>query len=164
VGPRAGPSPSLHRRSTRPPDRRRELLPPQGVLTGMNRRILLVALALAAVAAACGSGSGSGGTSAARGELKLRVFAGPVCPVETEPPTPGCEPRAVERAQIVLDGPEHLTIDVRDGLATVDVPPGTYQVVPRPVSGLMGTAPPTTVKIVAGRTTPLQLSYDTGIR
>jgi hypothetical protein len=129
----------------------------------MKLRTLLVTLIVASLVAACGTGS-SGGSSAATGELRLRVSAGPTCPVETDPPDPACAPRVVERAVVVLDGPTHVTVDVRGGVATVDVPAGTYHVVAKPVPGLMGTPEPTTVKVIAGATTPLQLSYDTGIR
>lgn len=119
---------------------------------------------MAALLAGCGSSSQSGGGTAAAGEVRLKVTAGPTCPVETMPPQPGCEPRAVERAVIELDGPAHVRIVVRDGAGTVDVPAGMYQVVPRPLPGLMGAPSPTTVKVVAGGVTTVRLSYDTGIR
>jgi hypothetical protein len=128
----------------------------------VNIRILFVTLILAALATGCGSGTG--GSSAATGELRVRVTAGPTCPVETMPPDPKCAPHAVQQAVIVLEGPEHISVDVRDGIATVNIPAGTYKIVPKPVPGLMGTPQPTTVKVVAGHTTPVRLSYDTGIR
>ncbi|MDX6593503.1 MAG: hypothetical protein QOJ13_2699 [Gaiellales bacterium] len=130
---------------------------------GMSVRFVLVVLSLAALVAACG-GTSTGGATEAKGELRVRVFAGPTCPVETVPPNPECEPRPVEQAVIELDGPEHITIEVKNGSAAVGVLPGTYTVVPRPVPGLMGTPEPTKVRVVAGHVTPLQLSYDTGIR
>jgi hypothetical protein len=128
----------------------------------VNIRILFVTLILAALAAGCASAKG--GSSAATGELRVRVSAGPACPVETVPPDPKCAPHAVKQAVIVLDGPERISVDVRGGVATVDIPAGTYRVVAKPVSGLMGTPQPTMVTVVAGHTTPLRLSYDTGIR
>jgi hypothetical protein len=129
----------------------------------MSVRILVIAAVLAITVAACGGAAG-GGSSGSSGEVRLRVVAGPVCPVETVPPKPECRPRAVDGARIELDGPARVAVDVHGGTATVDLPPGTYTVTPEPVSGLMGTAPATTVKVVAGRTTPLRLVYDTGIR
>jgi len=127
-------------------------------------RTPLLALAMAALMASCGGGPARDMPSPGAGEVLLKVTAGPTCPVETMPPQPGCEPHAVQRAVIELDGPTDIRIVVRGGEATVDVPAGMYQVVPRPVPGLMGAPTPTTVKVVAGRVTTVKLSYDTGIR
>jgi len=46
----------------------------------------------------------------------------------------------------------------------VDLSPGLYHVVPQAVDGLLGTAPPVDVTVVAYSTTVLDFSYDTGIR
>jgi hypothetical protein len=127
-----------------------------------RRPTLIVVVALAFLATACGGGSG--GDSTAMGTVTLRVVAGPVCPVETNPPNPACAPHPVKSARVVLEGPASVSVDVHDGSATVDLPPGTYQVVPKPAPGLMGPAPQTSVRVVAGAVTPLRLLYDTGIR
>jgi uncharacterized surface anchored protein len=55
-----------------------------------------------------------------------------------------------------------LTTDA-SGAFTVTLPPGRYRLVPDPVQGLMGTAPP--VNVTVGATlAQVQLVYDTGIR
>jgi hypothetical protein len=98
-----------------------------------------------------------------------RVVAGPTCPVETIPPQPGCEARAVAGAQLLfLDsaGAEVArATSAADGSFRVDLPPGAYRLVPQPVEGLMGTAPETTFTVKLGRPlTKLTIAYDTGIR
>jgi len=96
------------------------------------------------------------------------VVAGPVCPVETDPPTPGCADRVVSGAVIVvtlLDGSAvtEVTSDA-EGHFTLELPAGPYLLTPQPVAGLMGTAPPAQVVVTAGATLDLVVSYDTGIR
>jgi hypothetical protein len=44
------------------------------------------------------------------------------------------------------------------------LPPGTYEIVPQAVAGLMGVAAPTTVTVPDGTPVHLDLRYDTGIR
>ena len=39
---------------------------------------------------------------AAAGTLQVEVVAGPVCPVEQDPPDPNCEPRPVDGARIFV--------------------------------------------------------------
>ena len=54
-----------------------------------------------------------------------------------------------------------------DGSFTVAVAPGDYDLVPQPVPGLLGTAPPQRIQAGfdgAGALTGLKLEYDTGIR
>ena len=51
-----------------------------------------------------------------------------------------------------------------DGLYSVELRPGSYRVTPQFVEGLMGTAAPVEVTIIAASTTVLDFSYDTGIR
>ena len=52
-----------------------------------------------------------------------------------------------------------------DGSFTVSLAPGSYGLVPQPVEGLLGTAPPVQVTVEEGvRLEPIQISYDTGIR
>jgi hypothetical protein len=101
-------------------------------------------------------------------ELSGRVTAGPTCPVVTEPPDPACEDRPVSGAALVVlsDGSEVARVQSdAEGGFSVQLPPGEYRLVPQPVEGLMGTAPPLDVLLVAGtEPDPVEVVYDTGIR
>ena len=94
--------------------------------------------------------------------------AGPVCPVETVPPDPGCAPRPVPAAVVVVrDGAGSEVARVvtdADGSFFVELPAGQYLVEPQPVEGLLGTAGSQTVTVVDGSSAAIQLDYDTGIR
>ena len=97
------------------------------------------------------------------------VTAGPTCPVETQPPQPGCEERPVAGAVLVFtdgSGTEVARVTSNaDGTYAVELPPGAYRVTPQPVKGLMGTPAPMDVVVDAGGPmTELPVSYDTGIR
>lgn len=100
--------------------------------------------------------------------ISLTALAGPICPVETEPPDPACAPRAVPGAVVrVLDvgGVEVMraTLD-GGGFAFLALEAGTYTLEPQPVEGLMGTPAPASVTVTDGVAVPIVLSYDTGIR
>jgi uncharacterized surface anchored protein len=59
-------------------------------------------------------------------------------------------------AQVVSDN---------NGRFSARLAPGSYQLVPQPVSGLLGTAQPMDFQVVPGAApAPLDVSYDTGIR
>lgn len=98
----------------------------------------------------------------------VQALAGPVCPVEQDPPDPACAPRPVVGAIVrVLDGQgQEIAAGQLDatGSALIPVAPGAYVVVPEAVEGLMGTPGPQDVVVVDGRATPVALAYDTGIR
>jgi hypothetical protein len=100
--------------------------------------------------------------------LLIQATAGPVCPVETNPPDPACAPRPVAGAEIrVLDGGGQAVgsaVTAADGSAFLGLAPGSYTVQPQPVEGLMGTAPEMTADVQDGIATSVELSYDTGIR
>lgn len=96
------------------------------------------------------------------------VIAGPVCPVEQNPPDPGCAPRPVEGAVLIVrgeDGAEagRAQTDGR-GFFELALDPGSYTLEPQPVEGLMGTAAPVSFTVEDGTSTPLTVEYDTGIR
>lgn len=99
-----------------------------------------------------------------------RALAGPTCPVQPASPIPGqCEPRPVAGALlIVTDGSGRDVARVTtgaDGTFAATLPPGTYTLVPQPVSGLIGGARPLTFTVAAGHgPTDLAVDYDTGIR
>lgn len=99
-----------------------------------------------------------------------RAVAGPTCPVQPASPIPGqCEPRAVAGAVLVVtDGSGREVARVTtaaDGTFALMLTPGSYTLVPQPVTGLIGgarqlafTAPP------APGQADLVVDYDTGIR
>jgi hypothetical protein len=96
-----------------------------------------------------------------------KVHAGPVCPVQQNPPLPECADRPVPNASIKITSSKgHDVGDLRtdpDGRFTIRLPAGTYTFTPQPVDGFMGTAPPQV--ITAGSSTAeLNFAYDTGIR
>lgn len=100
--------------------------------------------------------------------IRGTVVAGPVCPVETVPPDPGCAPRPVAGAVVLIqdaDGSEVVRVEGgADGSFFVQLAPGDYLVVPQPVEGLLGTAEAQAVTVVEGTAVPIELGYDTGIR
>ena len=98
------------------------------------------------------------------------VTAGPVCPVEKNPPDPSCAPRPVAGAVIVATDPGGQEVG-----RTTTAPDGTYLLVvsqtgtaiitAQPVAGSFGTPMPVSVTPAApGVTLRVDLEYDTGIR
>ena len=94
--------------------------------------------------------------------------AGPVCPVEKNPPDPACAPRPVDGAVLVFSdaaGTEVArTTTAADGTFFAELPAGLYVVTPQPAKGLLGTPGPQSVTVTDGATARLDLAYDTGIR
>jgi branched-chain amino acid transport system permease protein len=121
-------------------------------------------IALVALAAACGGtsatmspvGTGIGGV----------VVASPVCPVE-RPGDPGCAPRPVAGAVVIVRGADGAEVaratTAADGRYAVSLPPGQFTVEGAPVEGLMGNPSPIGVEVGDGIVT-VDLQYDTGIR
>lgn len=113
-----------------------------------------------------------GGTPspAGAGVLEMRVVAGPVCPVETEPPDPSCDPRPVEGARILVQPGDGRDIVVGEGVSDdagivrLSLPAGEYVVVGLDAEGLFGSPDPVRATVVADDTTVITLGYDTGIR
>lgn len=99
--------------------------------------------------------------------LAVRAVAGPVCPVETDPPKPECADRPVAGAVIVIrdaGGNEAARVPTgEDGTFSLDLLPGDYLVEPQPVEGLLGTAPLVQVTLAAAPVA-VTVTYDTGIR
>ena len=97
-----------------------------------------------------------------------KATAGPVCPVEKNPPDPGCAARPVAGAVLVIRDAGGTQVaratTGADGTFFVDLPAGRYVVEPQAVAGLMGTAGPQNVTVDAGMASAVQLDYDTGIR
>jgi hypothetical protein len=97
------------------------------------------------------------------------VTAGPVCPVVTNPPNPGCADRPVAGAVLVFRDASGVEVarvtSAADGTYAVELAPGGYRLTAQPVQGLMGTPAPLDVGVEAGQPmTELTVSYDTGIR
>ncbi len=126
-----------------------------------------IALLIVAVAGCAPTASGS---PASDGTLQLEVVAGPICPVERDPPDPDCAPRPVGGARIFVQPGDGRDIVVGEattdetGHATIAVAPGDYLVTGGEVEGLMGRPAATAVTVSSGRTVAVTLTYDTGIR
>ncbi len=128
---------------------------------------MLVAIVLAIVACTPAGSRGPGSEPAVH-VLGL-VTAGPVCPVERNPPQPACSARPVPRAQILVRdaaGSEvALVTSGADGSFSLDLEPGSYRLLPQPVDGLLGTPSAIDLLVSAGdRTASVAVEYDTGIR
>jgi hypothetical protein len=125
-------------------------------------------LILAMVACTGPPGSSVAGTTTQ--SVSGRATAGPVCPVERNPPDPACAARPVPGAVLIIQeagtGQEKVRVTTdHDGRFSVALAPGAYRLAPQPVAGLMGGAHPVDFRVEAGQSTPpLVVSYDTGIR
>ncbi|MEO6578294.1 MAG: carboxypeptidase-like regulatory domain-containing protein [Candidatus Limnocylindria bacterium] len=128
-------------------------------------RALVAILLLTVIGLACTTPSAS-----APAEVSVRgsAVAGPVCPVERQPPDPACAPHPVEGARIaVIDAQgEQVALATTDasGGFSVDIVPGTYRLVAMPVAGLMGTPAPLELDIGPAGATDIVFEFDTGIR
>lgn len=135
------------------------------VLGGVNRWTVVMGLAAAALAVGCQQPAESAPTTMVSGI----VLAGPTCPVVRDPPDPACEDRPVAGAEIVAvdaQGQEvaRASSDAEGGFSLA-LPAGEYQLVPKPVEGLLGTASPIAILVVDGDShEPVTIVYDTGIR
>lgn len=100
--------------------------------------------------------------------VSITLVAGPVCPVEQDPPSSACAPRPVAGAEVVLRDPSGAEVarGVSDGQGMLgfSVAGGAYWLDPQPVRGLMRTPPPMAFSVPAGLPASLLLEYDTGIR
>lgn len=100
--------------------------------------------------------------------VKVLLLAGPVCPVERNPPDPNCAGRPVPNVAVVLRDPAGHEVDSgtadAQGALTFSVPGGAYYLEPAPVAGLMREPAETAFSVPGGTTVTVALSYDTGIR
>jgi hypothetical protein len=123
-------------------------------------------LILASAACTPGPNHGAGSSGRLTTGVIGRVLAGPTCPVERAGQSACIRP--VEGATIVaLDSARHETGRVTSdstGAYFLPLPPGTYEIVPQAVAGLLGVAPASTVTVTTGPPVQLDLRYDTGIR
>ncbi len=130
-------------------------------------RTLVVWLATGVAIIGC-TGPSTTETGAPDTGIRGIVTAGPVCPVERNPPDQDCAARPVAGATIVIrDGSGSqvaVAISKADGTYFVALSPGEYVVDAQPVQGLLGTAPHEPAAVVAGAIRDVPLEYDTGIR
>ena len=126
-----------------------------------RRKLLAGTLLTVLSVTACGGAPESGVV------VSGMALAGPVCPVETNPPDPACAPRPVVGAIVlaVSDSGESVESTTGpDGQFSFVLPPGLYEIIAQSAAGLMGTPPPFQVEVL---TLPVDLGvlmYDTGIR
>jgi hypothetical protein len=112
--------------------------------------------------AACGAGLGAQPGTGIEG----LITTGPMCPNQQSP----CPDRPVATEVLVLDvSGQQVTTFKSDstGHFKVDLPPGTYTLKPVTSSSAPGVPPyasVTTVTVVQGKYTSVQLRFDTGIR
>ncbi len=96
------------------------------------------------------------------------LLAGPVCPVETDPPDPFCSPAPVAGALVTVvgaDGVEIETTSDDEGFFKIQVPPEDVTIRFGDVPGLMGTPADVTARVLEDQTLNLgDIFYDTGIR
>lgn len=113
-------------------------------------------------------GIGGGGTTTGEPTLDVTLVAGPVCPVEMNPPDPNCAPRPVVGATVVIrdaSGAEKArAASDQAGHVRIPLPAGAYTVEALDAPGLMATPSPMDVTVAAAGTTSVTLEYDTGIR
>jgi hypothetical protein len=113
-----------------------------------------------------------GTVSYGMGTLKGKIDIGPICPVETIPPAPGCLPTAetykAYPVSVWTTDMNHRIADIKpalDGSYSTLVPDGKYIVVlNKQLAGPAGTNLPATIVIRDGTVTVLDINIDTGIR
>jgi len=113
---------------------------------------------------------GAGATVGGAGNTGINghATAGPVCPVEKNPPDPSCAPRPVAGAHVVaIDASGSQvseTMTDETGAFGFDLAPGDYTIQGDAAPGLMGGPGQVQVTVVAGTRSTVDLAYDTGIR
>jgi len=136
------------------------------------KRLLSIVLLFGIVVSSCGGTEGSSDSvptvPAPSGHVEIVAQAGPVCPVETDPPSPDCAPRPVPDAVMVVTNAAGSEVargtTAADGTLLLEVPGGELTITPQAVEGLLGTAAPISVTIAADQTLNVTADYDTGIR
>lgn len=100
--------------------------------------------------------------------IRIVATAGPVCPVEQNPPDPACAPRAVSGAPITVRADDGSVaaeaVTGLDGTVVIALHAGSYTVESGAVEGLIGTPAPTTVSVDEGAVETVDIAFDTGIR
>ena len=127
---------------------------------------LLASLAVLAVLAACTPTAPTPGPS---GVITGSAMAGPTCPVETNPPDPGCEPKPVAGAVIVaVDAAGNeiaRTQTAADGTFSLTVPHGRFEIRAEPRDDYFAVSQPIEIDVDATDIARVvDFTYDTGIR
>jgi hypothetical protein len=128
---------------------------------------LRAAMALAAIAVLTASlATACGGASGPTGLLKGKVTLGPITPVEQVGGEPNTRPYAAIIDVATPSGDVVETVESgSDGAFSVRLPAGSYRLVPRPPKDSpLPYAAPLDTTIVAGKTTKVEIAYDSGIR
>jgi hypothetical protein len=106
------------------------------------------------------------------GTLKGTISIGPLCPVVTDPPNPGCQPTAeTYKAFPVTVWSSDMKVKIAtlapalDGTYSASLPLGTWIVVlENGPMGVGGSNLPVSIKVTEGSDTQLDIDIDTGIR
>jgi hypothetical protein len=106
------------------------------------------------------------------GFLEGKISIGPICPVETVPPDPGCLPTAETYKSYPVsvwtpDGRNKITLlkPSLDGSYKTDLCQGNYLIILETGRGNIGSSSlPVEVTIISGNVTTLNIDIDTGIR
>ncbi|MGD0121135.1 MAG: carboxypeptidase-like regulatory domain-containing protein [Candidatus Limnocylindrales bacterium] len=128
--------------------------------------LMAFSLALAACTPGASPSLAPAGTSTLATGVRGIVLAGPTCPVE-RPNESACVRPVSGATVLALDsagGEAGRAVSDSTGAYFLRLPPGSYEIVPQAVPGLMGVAPATAVTVTAGAPLQLDLQYDTGIR
>ena len=122
--------------------------------------VAATAVLTASLAAACGGGNGPTGL------LEGKVTLGPITPVEQAGGEPNTRPYAAVIDVATPDGDVLETVESgSDGAFSVRIPAGSYRLVPRsPEDSPLPYAATLDTTIVAGKTTKVEIEYDSGIR
>jgi hypothetical protein len=132
--------------------------------------VFLLSAVVAGCTAPSGGASGSPAPSASASTIATgvagRVLAGPTCPVE-RPGDPACSPRPVANATLTVRSGDAVVATITTdagGSYRIALPPGDYTLEAAPVAGVMRTPLPMPFSVAATGVTPLDVTYDTGIR
>lgn len=106
------------------------------------------------------------------GYLKGIISIGPLCPVETIPPDPGCLPTAETYKEYPVsvytsDGKKKISAlnPSLDGKFTCELSPGNYLVeLEKSLNNIGSSNLPEEISIISGDTTGFTVTIDTGIR
>jgi hypothetical protein len=124
----------------------------------------LALVMLAALIASCGNETPTDTGFRVTGH----AHAGPVCPVQQDPPDPACADKPVIGATLVIvdEAGDEVAVIRTDTAGNFEAMllAGNYTLVPQPVDGLLGTAPPQSFTTGRGLAPALDVAYDTGIR
>jgi len=105
------------------------------------------------------------------GNLEGKISIGPICPVESVPPDPKCQPtaetyKAYPVAVWTADGSRRISQlnPSIEGFYSTTLNPGKYEVILEIRNSIGGSNLPVEVNISPDKTTTLNIEIDTGIR